>query len=119
MITTPILRGGRMFAFRVNVGIPIQRLCRHIARLEGVSFTLMPRSYWKFFRWSGESTSQTVEFTFNGHCFVVGDDVPWTGECWVGPSDETQTFDEIHEIQAHVDTLPLPLLHRPVSTLFG
>jgi len=97
--------------------LSIDGVCRCLARLPGVDFTLPLKSYWKQFRLSQEQTARQAQFTFRNHTYLVDDDCPFTGD--ISVRSEDAPVSDIVVLQDHVDQTGLRPLRRRISALFN
>lgn len=95
----------------------IDGVCRCLARLPGVQFTVPLKSYWKHFRLFQEQTARQATFTFRNHEFVVDDDCPFTGD--ISVRSKNAPISDIIGLQDHVDRTALTPLRRRIAALFS
>ena len=97
--------------------LSIDGVCRCLARLPGVQFTVPLKSYWKHFRLSQEQTARQATFTFRNHAFLVDDDCPFTGD--ISVRSEDAPVSDIVVLQEHVDRTGLTPFRRRVAAMLS
>jgi hypothetical protein len=95
----------------------IGTICRCIARLPGVEFTVPLKSPWKYFVWSGENNHCIAAFTFRGRTYEVDDDCPFTGDVSVRSEDAPVV--DILVVQEHVERTALSPLRMRIEALLS
>ncbi len=80
-------------SFRVG-GTSYARLCRYLAQMSGVSFTLRRRFFWS-------CHDVAAEFTFRGHTFLVDTD-QFDYALWILTTDRQSPLPEMQILREHI-----------------
>lgn len=96
--------------------LSIDGVCRCLARLPGVQFTVPLKSCWKHFRLSCEQAARQAWFTFRNHTYLIDDDCPFTGD--ISVRSEDAPVSDIKTLQDHVDQTGLTPFRRRIVALF-